>query len=37
MNINQPINLSFTDIADSKNYRVITSDDGVNWKDVESS
>ncbi len=35
MKLNQNVQLAFTNIMNSGSYRVITSDDGMSWSDVE--
>ncbi|GAB0174409.1 MAG: hypothetical protein HHAS10_02880 [Candidatus Altimarinota bacterium] len=36
MNLNQPIGLEFRSLIPKENYRVLTSQDGISWDDVES-
>ncbi len=37
MKLNKNVQLAFTNIMNSGSYRVITSDDGINWSDVEGT
>lgn len=35
MKLNRNLTLAFTNVSGNGSYRVITSDDGINWDDVE--
>ncbi len=37
LKLSQPVMLSFTNLTGSEKYRVITSEDGIIWNDVEQS